>query len=334
VDGKRVVAGPTEAELERARAVVAAQLRPTPVVALELPDGRGEVLAKLECMQPTGSFKVRGALAALAARAAAGTRVVAASAGNHALGVVLASRRLGVPATVVVPRTASAAKLAALRRLGADLVEHGDTYDQAERQALRLAGDGAAFVSGYNDPQVIAGQATCGWELDRQVEGELTVVVPVGGGGLLAGTALWAARRPGVRVVGVEAAASRALSTAVRAARVVEVPVGATLADGLAGNLEPGSVTPSLVTGRVHSFAAVSEAEIEAAIRFLALRCGLVVEGAGAAGMAALLAGKVPVAGQAVVLLTGRNIAPATLARIVGDEELTEAGKLRPDWDA
>jgi threonine dehydratase len=314
----RAVAPPTEADLERARAVVAAQLEPTPVVELELPEGLGGVLAKLECLQPTGSFKVRGALAALAAHAADGARVVTASAGNHALGVVLAARRLGVDATVVVPATASPAKLAALRRLGGRVVEHGDGYDQAERHALRLAGDGAVYVSAYNDPHVIAGQATCPFELGEQVGGELTVVVPAGGGGLLAGVALWAARRQGASVVGVEAAASRALSAAVEAGRVVEVPVSATLADGLAGNLEPGSVTPELVRGRVRAFAAVGEAEIEAAIRFLATGCGLVVEGAGAVGVAALMAGSVPVRGRAVVLLTGRNIAAATLARILG----------------
>src|SRR6266508_1756114 len=182
MDAIRAVAEPTEADLERARAVVAAHLRPTPVVELELPDGHGTVLAKLECLQPTGSFKVRGALAALAT-------------------------------------------LAALRRLGARLVEHGGGYEQAERHALRLAADGAVYVSAYNDPQVIAGQATWAWELAGQVPGEVTLVVPAGGGGLLAGTALWAAGREGVSVVGVEAAASRALSAAVRAGRIVEVPV-------------------------------------------------------------------------------------------------------------
>jgi threonine dehydratase len=320
VEGTRAVAEPTEADLERARVVVAAHLRPTPVVGLELPGGHGEVLAKLESLQPTGSFKVRGALAAMAAYDAPGARVVAASAGNHALGVVFASGCLGVPATVVVPETASPAKLSALRRLGADLVRHGDGYDQAERRALRLASDGAVYVSAYNDPHVIAGQATCAWELAGQVPGEMTVVVPAGGGGLLAGVALWAAGRPDVSVVGVEAAASRALSAAVAAGRIVAVPVGATLADGLAGNLEQGSVTPALVAGRVR-FAAVSEAEIEAAVRFLALDCGLVVEGAGAVGVAALLAGRVPAAGRVVALVTGRNLAQATLARI-----LTAAG--------
>src|SRR6266545_2798895 len=206
MDAIRAVAEPTEADLERARVVVAAHLRPTPVVELELPDGRGTVLAKLECLQPTGSFKVRGALAALAAGGQGGqggARVVTASAGNHGLGVVLAARRLGVPATVVVPTTASPAKLAALRRLGARLVEHGGGYEQAERHALRLAAEGgAAFLSAYNDPQVIAGQATWAYELPGQVERETTLVVPVGGGGLLAGTVLWAGGLEGVSVVG------------------------------------------------------------------------------------------------------------------------------------
>jgi threonine dehydratase len=321
VGGVREVAAPGAADLELARTVVAAHLPPAPLIGLELPDGRGQVLAKLECLQPTGSFKVRGALAALAARAGDGTEVVAASAGNHALGVVYASRRLGVPATVVVPRTASPAKLAALRRLGARLVEHGDGYDQAERHALALAAERPGrvrFVSAYNDPLVIAGQATWAWELDGQVSGEMTLVVPVGGGGLLAGTVLWAAQRGGVEVVGVDAAASRALWAAMRAGRVVAVPVAATLADGLAGNLEPGSITPALAAGRLRDLVAVTEPEIEAAIRFLAEGCGLVVEGAGAVGVAALLAGKVPPEGRVVLPLTGRNIAAAALARILG----------------
>jgi threonine dehydratase len=295
--------------------VVAAQLRPTPVVPLQLP--AGEVQAKLDCLQPTGSFKLRGALAALAAVGSPGARIVAASAGNHALAVVEAARRLGQRATVVVPRTASTAKLAALRRLDADLVAHGNGYEEAERHALELAAAGGVYVSAYNDPHVIAGQATWAAETAAQVAGGATLVVPVGGGGLLAGTALWAAARPDMRVVGVEAEASRAVSAAVAAGRVVEVPVGPTVADGLAGNLEPGSITPALAAGRVHAFVAVTEPEIERAIRFLAAG-GLVVEGAGAVGVAALLAGKLPLDGQVVVLLSGRNIAAGTLARILG----------------
>ena len=304
--------------------MVAAHLRPTPVVPLELPGGV-EVLAKLDSLQPTGSFKLRGALAALSALGSPGVRVVGASAGNHALALVEAARRLGLRATVVVPRTGSAAKLAALRRLHADLVVHGDDYDQAERHALELADAGGAYVSAYNDPHVIAGQATWAAETAAGLPGGATLVVPVGGGGLLAGTLLWAADRPDVRVVGVEAAASRALSAAVAAGRVVAVPVAPTLADGLAGNLEAGSVTPALARGRVHAIVAVTEEEIERAIRFLAAS-GLVVEGSGAVGVAALLAGRVPADGGTVaVLLTGRNIAAGTLARVLDRPDLDNA---------
>jgi threonine dehydratase len=304
--------------------VVAAHLRPTPVVPLELPGGV-EVLAKLDSLQPTGSFKLRGALAALSALGSPGVRVVGASAGNHALALVEAARRLGLRATVVVPRTGSAAKLAALRRLHADLVVHGDDYDQAERHALELADAGGAYVSAYNDPHVIAGQATWAAETAAGLPGGATLVVPVGGGGLLAGTLLWAADRPDVRVVGVEAAASRALSAAVAAGRVVAVPVAPTLADGLAGNLEAGSVTPALARGRVHAIVAVTEEEIERAIRFLAAS-GLVVEGSGAVGVAALLVGRVPADGGPVaVLLTGRNIAAGTLARVLDRPDLDNA---------
>jgi threonine dehydratase len=303
--------------------VVAAHLRPTPLVPLELPGG-AEVLAKLDSLQPTGSFKLRGALAALAALPSPGASVVTASAGNHALALVEAARRLGSLATVVVPRTASQAKLAALRRRHADLVVHGDDYDQAERHALELAEAGGAYVSAYNDPNVIAGQGTWVAEEAERLPGGATLVVPVGGGGLLAGTLLWAAGRPDLRVVGVEAAASMAVSAALAAGRVVAVPVAPTLADGLAGNLEAGSVTPGLARGRVHAMAAVTEEEIERAVRFL-LAAGLVVEGSGAVGVAALLAGRLPLDGPTVVLLTGRNIAAAALARILGRGDLDNA---------
>ena len=312
----RAVAAPTAADLERAYAVVKAHLPPTPLLPLERPGG--EIWCKLETAQPTGSFKVRGGLAALSAYAAPGVRVVAASAGNHGLGVAHAAARLGVAATIVVPRTASTAKVESLRRLGVELVEHGERYEDAERHALDRLGAHDVFVSAYNDPHVIAGQATCALEIAEQCPVERTLVVPVGGGGLLAGVVLAAATQAGVRIVGVEAEASRAFSTAVARAEIIDVPVGPTLADGLAGNLEPGTVTPSLVAGRVHAFVAVSESEIEDAIRFLVERAGWVVEGSGAVGVAALLAGKVPVAGRAVALLTGRNIAAPVLARILG----------------
>jgi threonine dehydratase len=277
----------------------------------------GDVFAKVETRQPTGSFKVRGALSALS-RLPAGARAVTASAGNHGLGVAWAAGRLGVPATIVIPTTASDAKRAALRRYPVAVAEHGDGYDGAERHALDLAAAGGTYVSPYNDPDVIAGQSTIGRELDAQLPpGPLTVVCPVGGGGLCAGLAIWARNRPGTTLVGVEAELSPAVSASVRAGQVIDVDVGPTLADGLAGNLEPGSITPSLiVAGGVH-LVAVSEEQLARGIRHAALEIGLTVEGAGAAPLAALLAGLVPPAERTVLVITGRNIAAQTLASVL-----------------
>lgn len=280
----------------------------TPLIAS--PSLAAGALLKLETFQPTGSFKVRGALAALT-RLAVGEGVVAASAGNHALGIAWAAQALGIEATVVVPETASPAKLSALERLPVELVRHGVTYDDAERHALELAADGRRYVSAYNDPDVIAGGGTLALELPDE---PLTVVCPVGGGGLCSGIALWVSGLPGCRVVGVEAEASPAVSAAVAAGRVVPVEVGPTLADGLAGNLEPRSVTVELVRAYVAATVSVTEAEIAEAIRFLVREHGLVAEGAGAVAVAALLAGRAEITGRPVALVTGRNIDPRTLA--------------------
>ena len=221
----------------RPRRSSASGLAPTPLVSA--PALGPGVLLKVETVQPTGSFKVRGALAAVA-HARPGEHVVTVSAGNHGLGVAQAAALLGRSATVVVPENASRAKVDRLRSFPVDLVLAGDGYDAAEAHALDLARGGGVFVSPYNDPHVIAGQRTVAVEIGASLDGPLTIVVPVGGGGLVAGVALWAAGRDDVRVVGVEAAASRAMSAAVRAGRVVDVPIGATLADGMAGQRRGG----------------------------------------------------------------------------------------------
>ena len=338
---------PSAADLDAARKLIAEHLPPTPVVRVRLPGPGGpgaageeiDAVLKLETMQPTGSFKVRGALVAVAAAAGRGGPVVTASAGNHGLGVAFAAGRLGVPATVVVPTAASSAKVAALRRMDVELVQHGDGYEGAERHALALAERGATFVSPYNDRHVMAGQATIAAEVAEQVGDDVTLVVPVGGGGLIGGIALGVAARDGgpgtasgdgpagpTRVVGVEAAASPAVSAAVAAGRTVTVPIGETLADGLGGNLEPGAVTPDAARGRVHSWVQVGEPAIAAAIRALATRCGLVAEAAAAVAPAALMGGLVPVAGTPVVVLTGRNIAAALLARLLADGQAPPEG--------
>ena len=307
----RVVAMPAAGDLAAAARAVRGVLAPTPVVhALGM-------WLKLETVQPTGSFKVRGGLAAMAA-APPGCSVVTASAGNHGLGIAYAAARLGRPATVVVPETASAAKVERLRSYPVELVMSGDGYDAAEAHALGLEGE---YVSAYNDPHVIAGQRTLAVELGEQLDGPLTLAVPVGGGGLLSGVALWAAEREDVRVIGVEVAASRAVSAAAEAGRVVDAELLPTLADGMAGGLEPGSLTVDIAARHVDAFVAVEEAELRAAMRALAFDAGVIAEGAGSAATAAVLAGLVTddrPGARIVAIVSGRNVAREVLLDVLG----------------
>ncbi len=306
--------------MDAAWEVVRAHLAITPVVMA--PQLGADIGLKIETVQPTGSFKVRGGLAAVAATMATdpGRAVVASSAGNHGLGVAFAASRLGADVTVVVPQQASAAKVSALQQFDVRLVLHGDGYSEAEAKALEImAADGSRYVSPYNDPDVIAGQGTIARELLEQVPNLGTVVVPCGGGGLLAGVALGLAGS-GVRVVGVESEASPAVSTALSAGGVAPITVEPTLADGLAGNLEAGAVTVDIALAHQVEVVTVSEADIRSAISYAALKMGLVLEGAGAVGVAASRAGLIdqaPNGGITIVLLTGRNISPALFEEVL-----------------
>jgi threonine dehydratase len=313
----RAVAAPTAGDLAEARAVVRHHLAPTPLVATAALGGDGDVLLKLETLQPTGAFKVRGALAALAG---GDGPVVTASSGNHGLGVAWAARRLGVNARIVVPETVSPAKLAGLRAVGADVVLHGACYDDAEAHALAIAGSGTRYVSAYNDTRVIAGQATLGAELASATDGPLCVVVPISGGGLISGVALWAREHGAARVVGVEAAASRQMSAAVAAGgEPVPVQIAPTIAEALAGNLEPGSVTARIVADAVEEIVAVGDDELRAAMRALALGAGVVAEGAGAAASAAVLAARITPRPHetTVVVVSGRNVTAERLCEVI-----------------
>ncbi|MGW2092308.1 threonine ammonia-lyase [Promicromonospora sukumoe] len=299
-----------------AAAIVAEHLSPTPLVRIDLEGFGAPAYLKLETLQPTGSFKVRGALAAVAAGAAGGRTIVTASAGNHGLGVAYAATRLGARAVVVVPRTASPAKIDALRHLAIDLRLVGESYDDAEAAAHVIADDtGGRYVSAYTDPDVIAGQATVVREIAESLSGTARIVVPVGGGGLVSGTVLGAPDR--FQVLGVEAAASRAVSASMAAGRIVEVPVSSTIADGLAGNIAPDTLAPSVLTAAAVGVLAADEPMIRRAVRTLALEHGTVTEGSGAVGVAAALNGDVPADLPTVFVITGRNIAPATLVSLL-----------------
>ena len=304
--------------IARAHEVVRRHLPATPLVPVVVAGCAAPAFFKLETLQPTGAFKVRGALAALADAQARGQSVVTASAGNHGLGTAFAARALGVQATIFVPENAAAPKVAALREYRVDLRLVGQRYDDAEQAALSYAKErGATFISAYGHPDVIAGQATIMTEVVDQLDGPFQIIVPVGGGGLASGISL--AAPDNVRVLGVQSARSTAVSAAIEAGQVVEVAVGETIADGLAGNIATDTITPSILRDCGTSVVSVGEDAIHAAVRYLALEQGLVVEGSGAVGVAAAHRGLVSPDLPAVFVLTGRNIAADILRGILAE---------------
>lgn len=290
-----------------------------------------ELYLKAENLQRTGSFKARGAFYRIGRLTAEERRrgVVAASAGNHAQGVALAARELGVRATVVMPEGAPLIKVESTRGYGAEVVLHGQDFDQAYRHARALQEQrGAVFVHAFDDPAVIAGQGTVGLEIVEQLPGVDAVVVPVGGGGLISGIAIAVkSLLPHVRVIGVQPAAAPAVWRSWHEGRVVDTPSGRTLADGLAVKAAREG-TLRLMRRWVDDVVLVDEDEIAAAIVHLLERAKLVAEGAGAAAVAALIYGKVALAGRRVVaVISGGNIDVNVLVRVV-DRGLVKGGRL------
>jgi threonine dehydratase len=306
----RTVHLPTVDEVVAARDVIDRHLAPTPLIRSAT---LGSVALKLESMQPTGSFKVRGALVAVAREHT--QPLVTASAGNHGLGVAYAATKYGASATIVIPTNASPVKRAALESFAVELVAAGTSYDEAEAHALELAAVGAHFISPYNDPDTIAGQGTIALELFEQMPEVRQIIVPIGGGGLISGIGLASTLRNDVRVIGVQAASSAAMVAALDG--VSTIAVQPTLADGLAGNLEDGTITIELTRRHVADIVTVTEEEIERAIAFLSSEHGLVAEGSAAVGVAALLHDKVPAHEPTAVILSGRNIARSTYVDIL-----------------
>lgn len=282
------------------------------------------VWLKLESLQRTGSFKIRGALNAVRALSelpGGAGRVVTASAGNHGQALACAAAASNIEAVVFTPADAPKTKLDAIRRYGATLHPVGKTYDDAEQQATAYARDQQLpFISPYNHPDVIAGQATLGLEVLEDLPSTGTVVVPVGGGGLISGVASAVkAISPTVRVVGVEAARNPAFTTALARGCITPIEAHPTIADGLSGNLEPGSITFEIVQRLVDEVVTVDEDAIVAAIGALVERSHLVVEGAGAVGVAAVASGRLDDWPEPLVaLVTGSNIDLHTLMAAAG----------------
>lgn len=323
--GRQITPQDITTRIPVARADVAGAIYRTPLErSIWLSEATGaDVSLKLDAFQPTGSFKVRGAVAAISHLSPdeRNRGVVTASAGNHGLGVAYAASRAGVRATIVVPETASPAKVAALQRFPIELLNAVD-YDASEQRALQIAQDtGAVFVSPYNDPWVIAGQGTIGVEMLDDEPGLDVVLVQIGGGGLISGIAAWLkAIKPDARVIGIEPVAAPAMREAMQAGRLVQVAIAPTLADGLAGNIQEGSITFDLVRDLVDEIVLVSEEEIGSAVRASFHELHLALEGSGVAGIAALLSGRISgLKGKRVAsVVSGRNIAAERLCTLLG----------------
>jgi threonine dehydratase len=315
---------PTLADVEAARERLTGKgVRVTPLYASET-FGRmtGRVVElKAETLQRTGSFKIRGAVNKLESLTEAERKagVVAASAGNHGQAVAWAAREAGMEATIFMPAETPMAKVEPTRNYGAHAELTGATFEDALAAAqAHVEETGATFVHPFEDPVVIAGQGTIGLELVEQLPEVETVVIPVGGGGLASGIALaLRAVKPDVKVVGVQAAACAPLAG--------EPELGYTIAEGIAVK-QPGELTSRILGDHLESIVTVTDEEISQAIVLLTERAKLVVEGAGAAAVAALLAGRIPGEGPTVAILSGGNIDPTLLIQVMR-HGLTLAGR-------
>jgi threonine dehydratase len=291
-----------------------------------------EIFCKLDNLQRTGSFKERGACNALAQLSAAQQKrgVIAASAGNHAQALAYQGRLLGIPATVVMPKFAPLIKVSTCQQLGANVVLHGTDFGEAKARAYEIAKEkGLAYIDGYDDPAIIAGQGTMGLEIVEQVPNLDAVIIPVGGAGLLAGVSLAVkSLRPNTKVVAVEAENVASFSAALEAGKPTKITMHPTLADGLA---IPQVGTNAFYIARplVDLVVTVSEEEIALAILRLVELEKSVVEGAAATPLAACMSGKLEeLAGKRVVLLVcGGNIDPNVLSRVI-ESGLVADGRL------
>jgi len=272
----------------------------------------GKIYLKCENRQKTGSFKIRGASNKIAAMTESGKvcPVVASSAGNHAQGVAYAAKKFGIPATIVMPKAAPIAKVQATEGYGARVVLEGSCYDDAYAGACRICEEeGAEFLHPYNDPDVIAGQGTLGLEILSDLPYVDIIIVPAGGGGLLAGVAAAVKQvNPRVQVYGVQAEGANAIAQSFREKKFISTDSASTIADGIAVKV-PGDITVDLINRYADGVVTVSDTEIADAILLLMERCKQIVEPAGATPLAAVLSGKIDVKGKRVVcVMSGGNI--------------------------
>ena len=322
----------TLSDIQNARTLLADHIKKTPL--LKSPDIAAhpglDVYLKAENLQRAGSFKVRGALNKIYSltEEERARGVIAASAGNHAQGVALAAGSLGIRAVICMPEGAPISKVEATQSYGAEVVLHGSTYDDAYEKARELqAAHGYTLIHGFDDPYTIAGQGTIGLEILEQLPEVATVLVPIGGGGLIAGIALaLKSLRPDVRVVGVQAAGAPAVFLSRQHGELMATQSVHTIADGIAVK-QPGRLCWEIIRQCVDDVVLVDEEEIAQSILYLLERAKLMVEGAGAVGMAALLGDKVPdLRGPVCAVLSGGNIDVNIISRII-ERGLVKAGR-------
>ncbi len=291
----------------------------------------GEIYLKMENLQKTGSFKIRGALNTIMRRRdrLPPLGVVAGSAGNHAQGVALAARQAGVPATIIMPQGASISKQEATRNYGGTVILEGRSVSESIAVARRMADEGRAFIHPFDDPDIIAGQGTVALEILVDLPEVDTIIVPVGGGGFIAGIALTVKNlKPAVRIVGVENKACPSASTALAEQAVTCVPSRPSIADGI-NVRQVGQAPFAILQKKVDEIVCVDEDQIAAAILLLMERKKIVAEGAGAAPLAALMSGVVrpPAGSRTVLLISGGNLDSPLLGRIIS-RGLTQSGRI------
>lgn len=320
------IPGPTLADFEAARPVVAQVAQVTPMESSRFLSGvlGSEVLLKCENLQRTGSYKLRGAynlISSLSAEERA-RGVVAASAGNHSQGVARAAQALGIKATIFMPVGVALPKLQATQDYGADVVLAGDIFNEALKAAKDFVAEtGAVFIPPFDHPKVVMGQGTLGLDILDQVPDVDTVVVPIGGGGLISGVASAIKQRSAlegrtVRIIGVQAENAAAYPPSLAAGKPVKIDVLPTISDGIAV-ATPGTLNFDIIQATVDEVVTVSDDDTARALVMLLERAKLVVEPAGAVAVAAILAGKVTGSGKTVAILSGGNIDPMLLQRIV-----------------
>jgi threonine dehydratase len=305
---------PSVTDIWRAQEVIRPHITHTPILAsrtLSAMTG-AVVFLKAENLQRSGAYKIRGATFKLSQLTEEERRrgVITASAGNHGQGVAIAASALRIPCTVVMPTGAPLAKLTATQGYGATIVLHGDTYNDAHEYSCELARkSGATYIEAFNDPDIIAGQGTIGLEILADLPDVEAIVVSVGGGGLVSGIATAVkALKPSVRVIGVEAGGAASMRAALDAGHLVTLSSISTIADGIATKTA-GPLTLDIVRDLVDDVITVDDEEIIRAVLLLLERCKLLVEGAGAAGVAALLGGRMDLTGKkTVAVLSGGNI--------------------------